>query len=203
MLRRREPLICMNQPSPLQAPMVHRKNVVGFRQACEEMWGREGLARVTQALSPAVRDATVGLLPLPEWLPVECMSEWAEAVWLGPAMRDEARYRVYVSKAICLGFGRVKQFLLGMLTPERLMQRTGELWRGEYSTGELRGEIVGPGRCRLVLDHHPYIERTTLRLAVAESFRTSLSLTRAREVTETHPPAGRPLVVTIRWAVAG
>src|SRR5258708_12343639 len=67
------------------APLVHRRSLLGFRAACEAMWGAERLVEVTRGLRHEVRDRTAGMLPLPEWLPVDDLIDWHLAVWNGPA----------------------------------------------------------------------------------------------------------------------
>jgi hypothetical protein len=180
-------------------PRVHRKNVLGFRLACEERWGPEGLARAVELLPASIREATAGLMPLDEWIPEDFIIAWSQAVWDGPARRNETEYRAYVSLTIKHGFGRVKKLLLGMMAPAQIAPRAPGLWRGEHTTGSLAVEVVGPHHLRCRLSDHPYVDAPLLRLAVAEAFRAVVGLTRAANVVETHPPRGAPLLINIRW----
>lgn len=190
-------------PSTLETniavPRVQRKNVLGYRLACEEMWGKHGLACVVKLLPDAIREATAGLMPLDEWIPEEFIVAWAQAVWDGPAERNEAVFRAYVSLTIKHGFGRVKKFLLRRMEPTQIVPRAPALWRGEHTTGILHVELVGPHQMSVRLQDHPYVETPLLRLAVAEAFRAVVALTRAANVTETHAPRGAPLLVNLRW----
>ena len=180
-------------------PRVQRKNVLGYRLACEEMWGKRGLARVVELLPAAISEATAGLMPLDEWIPEEFIIAWAQAVWEGPAERNEAVFRAYASLTIKHGFGRMKKLLLQRMEPAQIAPRAPGLWRGEHTTGSLDVELVGPYQMRARLQDHPYVETPLLRLAVAEAFRAVVALTRAANVVETHAPRGAPLLVNLRW----
>ena len=180
-------------------PRVHRKNVLGFRVACEETWGARGLVRAVELLPAPIREATAGLMPLDEWIPEEFIIAWSQAVWDGPAKRNETEYRAYVSLTIKHGFGRVKKLLLAMMAPAQIAPRAPGLWRGEHTTGSLDVELAGVNHMRCCLKDHPYVEAPLLRLAVAEAFRAVEALTRAANVVETHPPRGAPLLINIRW----
>ncbi len=190
-------------PSPRASaatvPRVHRKNVLGFRLACEETWGEEGLQRVIERLPPAIREATAGLVPLDEWIPEDFIIGWCHTVWEGPAQRSEAQFRAYVSLSVKHGFGRVKKLLLGMMAPAHIAPRAPALWNGEHTTGTLEVSVVSSNLMRVRLEDHPYVETPLLRLAVAEAFRCVVSLTRAVDVVETHPARGAPLLVNVRW----
>jgi hypothetical protein len=190
-------------PSTLETdvavPRVRRKNVLGFRLACEETWGKRGLDRAVALLPAPIREATAGLMPIDEWIPEEFIVAWAQATWEGPAQRNETEYRAFVSLTIKHGFGRVKKLLLRMMAPAQIAPRAPELWRGEHTTGSLDVEVLGPNHMRARLNDHPYVETPLLRLAVAEAFRAVVALTRAANVVETHPPRGAPLLITLRW----
>lgn len=188
-------------PNPRDArdPLTRRKNVLGFRIACEQIWG-EGAYEETLALLPAhVREATAGLIPLEEWVPETFVMAWADAVWRGPAKQDEAVMRTYVGATIAHGFGRVRRFFLQLLTPESFAKRASETWREEHTTGVLDATLAGARLVRLRLSGHPYIETPLMRLCIAEAIRYSTSLTRAENVTESHMPRGTSLVIDIGW----
>ena len=180
-------------------PCVHRKNVLGFRIACEEMWGPDGLDQTVVRLPRAIRDATAGLIPLEEWIPEEFIIAWAHAVWEGPAQRSEVQFREYVAATIRHGFGRVKTFLLGMMTPESIAPRAQALWRGEHTTGTLTVDVVSPTMMRGRLEDHPYLESPILRMAIGEALRAAVAHTRARRVVESHT-GGDPFVITLRYS---
>ncbi len=181
-------------------PCVHRKNVLGFRVACEQLWGKVAFEETIARLPPDARAATAGLIPLDEWVAESFLIAWAEAVWGGPAKMNEAAMRRYVSAAIMQGFGQVRRFFLQMVTPEAAARRVPELWRQEHTTGTLEAEIVRDGVGRVVLSDHPYVETPLMRMAIAEAIRCSLSLTRASTVNERHAHRGRQLRIELTWA---
>ena len=181
---------------------VHRKNVLGFRIACEEIWGESGLKRTVASLPVATRDATAGLIPLDTWIPVEFMIAWWTAIWEGPANRNEAQYRLYVASTARHGFGRVKKIFLRSLPPTFLAQHAANLWKEEYTTGSLAADVVSPCHLRGRLSDHPYVDNPLTRIAIAEALRTVVSLTRARDVTVMHAAHGSRLIIDVRWPSA-
>ncbi len=191
----------VRQNAKTDVPLVHRRNVVGFRAACEERFGPTGYAATLALLPEDVREATAGLRPMDEWVPEAFIVAWATAVYRGPAQKDAAKMRAYVAATIAYGFGRVRRLFLGMMTAEGITERAGDLWRGEHTSGVFSAEALRPGTMRVRLDNHPYVESPLMRLSIAEALRYILSLTRSRNVTESHPAHGRPLVITFRWDV--
>ncbi len=190
-----------NQQVDAAVALVNRRNVIGFRAACEQIFGAAGYQETLALLPEDVRDATAGLLPMNEWVPEAFIVAWANAVYRGPAKRNEAKVRAYVAATVAHGFGRVRRLLLSMMTAETITARAGELWRGEHSSGKFDAEVLRPGVTRVRLDDHPYVESPLMRLSIAEALRFIVSLTRSQNVTESHPAHGRPLVITIRWTV--
>ena len=69
--------------------LVHRKSLVGFRAACQQMWGASGYESLCRDLPADVRERTAGMRPLPDWNPLGDLIAWHLAVWNGPAKRDE------------------------------------------------------------------------------------------------------------------
>src|SRR5690349_23700104 len=53
-------------PAP-RASLVHRKSLIGFRDACEQIWGAASLAKILETLPPDVRERTGGSRPLEPW----------------------------------------------------------------------------------------------------------------------------------------
>jgi len=122
--------------------LVHRKSLIGFRAACEQMWGPIGYEAICAALPADVSDRTAGMRPLPDWIPLDDLIAWHEAVWNGPAKRDEQTMTQHIRLTVDQGFGRVKKFLLSMSTPQSLAPRVVSLWREEYSTGRLEATSI-------------------------------------------------------------
>ncbi len=180
-------------------PLTRRKNVLGFRTACERTWGTGAYEQTLALLPNDVREATAGLLPMEEWVPEAFVVAWVGAVWRGPAKQDEATIRRYVASTVAHGFGHVRRLFLRVLTPDIFAKRGPDLWREEHSTGVLEAKLVGERLVRLRLSDHPYIETPLMRIAVAEALRFTTSLTRAKNVTEKHAPRGTPLLIDIAW----
>jgi hypothetical protein len=185
---------------PPGVPLVHRKSLLGFRAACEKMWGAEGLEAVTRGLQRDVRDRTAGMLPLPDWLPVDDLIDWHMSVWNGPAARNETIFTRHVRATVDQGFGRVKRFLLSVSTPRTLAPRVATLWRDEYSTGRLEVLAIEERSVELGLVNHPYVELPLMQSVIAEVYRYVVSLTQVREVTGVHAVRDGKLVVIVRWA---
>ena len=179
--------------------LVRRKSLIGFRAACEQMWGGEGLAALCAALPEEVRERTAGLRPLPEWLPLGDLIAWHEAVWSGPAQRDEDVMARHARLTVDQGFGRVKRFVISALSPHGLAMRVGPLWREEYSSGELETLAIDDHSVQLSLRDHAYVDNPLMRFIIAEVYRHVLSMTRARHVTASHGVRERALVVLLRW----
>ncbi|MDB4988981.1 MAG: hypothetical protein JWN04_4159 [Myxococcaceae bacterium] len=178
---------------------MRRKSLVGFRAACEQMWGVPGMDAITRELPADTRERTAGLRPMAEWLPLEDLIAWHVVVWNGPAKRDEAIMRQHAHLTVDQGFGRVKRFVIGALTPESLATRVVALWGDEYSTGRLEARSVEPYRITLALTDHAYVEHPLMRSVIAEVYRYVLSMTRARNVTVVHARRDASLIVTLRW----
>jgi hypothetical protein len=184
---------------PALGSLVHRKSLIGFRAACEQMWGADGYRRICRDLPADVSERTAGLRPLPEWIALEDLIAWHVAVWNGPAKRDEKIMTEHIHATVDQGFGRVKRFLLGMSTPQSLAPRVVSLWHDEYSTGRLEANFVEPKSVRLTLSDHAYIDTSLMRYVIAEVFRYVVSLTKAENVTAVHAIRDASLVVVLRW----
>jgi hypothetical protein len=178
---------------------VERKSLIGFRTACEQIWGAAGLQAICSGLPADVRERTAGMRPLPKWNDVADLIAWHHAVWNGPAGRDEKSMTRHIHATVDQGFGRVKRFLLSVSTPHSLAPRVAALWKEEYSSGRLTAARLEERSTQLTLEDHPYVEDPLMRLVIAEVFRYVLSLTRARLVTSTYGLRDASLVVVLRW----
>ncbi len=188
-------------PSPLtsEVPLVDRKSLIGFRAACEQMWGPAGLASIVDALPPEVRDRTAGTRPLEKWHAVEDLIAWHRAVWNGPAHRDERVFTQHIHATVDKGFGRVKRFLLSVSTPRSLAPRVAALWRDEYSTGRLVATFPEELAVQLTLSDHPYVDDVLMRFVISEVFRYVMSMTRVKKVSVSYGIRDAALVVGLRW----
>ncbi len=181
-------------------PLVHRKSLLGFRAACELMWGKRGLDAISRSLHSEVRDRTAGMRPLPEWIPLDDLIAWHLAVWNGVAERDEQIFTQHIRTTVDQGFGRVKRFLLSMSTPRSLAPRVAALWSDEYSTGRLEVDHIEERSVQLSLHDHAYVGNPLMQSVIAEVYRHVVSLTQARDVTGVRAVRDDALVVVIRWA---
>jgi hypothetical protein len=181
-------------------PLVHRKSLLGFRAACELMWGKSGLDAISRSLHADVRDRTAGMRPLPEWIPLDDLIEWHLAVWNGVAERDERIFTQHIRTTVDQGFGRVKRFLLSMSTPRSLAPRVAALWSDEYSTGRLEVDHIEERSVQLSLHDHTYVGNPLMQSVIAEVYRYVVSLTQAKDVTGVRAVRDDALVVVIRWA---
>ena len=179
--------------------LVRRRSLIGFRAACEQMWGNAGIETIGRDLPEDVRERTAGLRPLPEWIPLDDLIAWHMAVWSGPAQRDEPTMTRHAQLTVDQGFGRVKRFVISMLTPETLAARVVSLWSDEYSTGRLETLSFEPQCVQLALWDHAYVEIPLMRYIISEVYRYVLSMTRTPNVTVAHALRDGALVVTLRW----
>lgn len=185
-------------PRPITG-LVRRRSLIGFRAASQQLWGSAGIEEICSDLPAAVRERTAGLLPLPEWIPLEDLVSWHLAAWRGPARREETVMTHHAQLTVDQGFGRVKRFVISLLSPEGLAARVVPLWRDEYSTGRLDTLSVAAHEVQLALSDHAYVEIPLMRYIISEVYRYVLSMTRAENVTVTHALRDASLVVTLRW----
>jgi hypothetical protein len=178
---------------------VERKSLIGFRAACEQMWGRAGLEGICDRLPTDVRERTAGLRPLPKWNAVTDLIAWHHAVWDGPAGRDEKVMTQHIHATVDQGFGRVKRFLLGISTPTSLAPRVAALWRDEYSTGTLEATFPEERAVHLTLSDHPFVDDPLMRFVISEVFRYVLSMTRVQRVSVAYGVRESSLVSVLRW----
>jgi hypothetical protein len=180
--------------------LVHRKSLIGFRAACEQMWGPMGYEAILHALPPEVSERSAGMRPLPDWVPLDDLIAWHEAVWNGPARREEPIMTAHIRATVDQGFGRVKRVLLSMSTPHTIAPRVAALWRDEYSTGSLVATSLEERSVQLVLSDHPYVDIPLMRYVIAEVFKYILGMTHVEDVTSSHAVRGSSLVVSLRWS---
>jgi hypothetical protein len=181
-------------------PLSRGTIVVSIGPAVRAVWGDEGWDATLGRLPPETLAATTGanLLSL-SWYPTRYLLHYERAIFDGPAERDEDAYRRYIDRRIDLGFGRFRRTFLRFATPERLAQRASELWRRDQTHGLLKVDELGEGFTRMSLRDHPYVLNQLSRLGAAEIMRHILSLSRFRDVRETHALVDHALVMTFLW----
>jgi hypothetical protein len=179
--------------------LVRRKSLIGFRSACDAMWGKAGIEQICKELPDDVRDRTAGLQPLPAWIPLEDLIAWHIAVWNGPAKHDEPTMTRHARLTVDQGFGRVKRVVIAALSPQLLAARVAALWRDEYSTGQLEALAVDENCVQLRLRQHAYVDIPLMRYIISEVYRHVLGMTRARNVTVMHTVRDSELIVSLHW----
>ncbi len=191
----------MTTPPPAE-PQTRGTIVHSLTAATRELWGEDGLNEVSQRLSAEARAATLGAeFTSLGWYPTRHLLEWNEAILHGPAAGDRSAFRHAVALSIRLGFGRVRRVFLSFATPTLLAERAVQLWRHDQTHGTLTVTTADAslGRSRVVLKDHPFTTTPVARLAIAEVFREVLSLSRAKNVVESHATAGEVLAIDLSW----
>jgi hypothetical protein len=186
-------------PPPSGGPSARGSVIHGFRAAALDLWGEGALGLVGERLPLATRVATLDQMVLPfEWLPLEHVVAWHDAVWSGPARADEGQLARFIGRSIDLGFGRFKSAFFSGVTPERLVDRAQELWRYQHSQGEVTVAIDGTTGTVMLRDH-PYVGHAASRRVTAESYRHIVTLAGGRDVKTAWGVSGATLVVQLSW----
>jgi hypothetical protein len=189
-------------PPPSGDPYVRGTVLHGFRAAVLDLWGDAALAQVAARLPMATRVATIDALVLPfEWVAVDHVIAWHEAMWTGPARGDERELARLVAKSIELGLGRFKSAFFVGVTPEKLVERSQELWRWQHTHGEVTVQVDG-GSGTVVLRDHPYVANHTSRRVTAESYRQIVAMIvgQDHDVRVAWGTSGGPsLLVQLSW----
>jgi hypothetical protein len=196
-------------PPPSGDPHARGSVIHGFRAAVVDLWGEQALDALASRLPLATRVATVDALVLPfEWVALEHVVAWHDAIWSGPCRGDESELARLVGRSIELGFGRFKAAFFSGVTPERLVSRAPELWRWQHTHGDLAAAVEGNSGT-VVLRDHPYVDHANSRRVTAESYRYIVTMVGGRDVraawgdrTATTSRA-RELVVQLTWRFAG
>ena len=180
--------------------MIH-----GFRAAVIDLWGEQALEGVACRLPLSTRVATVDSLVLPfEWVALEHVVAWHDALWGGPCAGDEQALARLVGRSIELGFGRFKAAFFSGITPDRLVARAPELWRWQHTHGDLAAAVEGTSGT-VVLRDHPYVDHPSSRRVTAESYRHIVTMVGGRDVRAAWgdrtaaASRARELVVQLHW----
>jgi hypothetical protein len=180
-------------------PSARQGIFAAHRAAAIEVFGADSLKKIGEQLSPDTRRDTVDSAIVGDtWLPERYVLEWQHAVWTGPAKQDDERFNRFLHSTIAQGFGRIRRFLLVMVTPALLLDRTAEFWRHEHTHGTLTSRVDGRSAL-LTLTDHPYASSFLAARVMAESLRHAASLSRTRGVTETHLLLPKSLQVRLTW----
>jgi hypothetical protein len=195
--------IGMARPSlPASSEPMSRGTILhGVAAAVHDLWGDEGLRDVVSRLPEETRAATTGpAFTSLSWYPTRYLMEWDVAKMAGPAHGDEEAFRQSLRRGTDFGFGRVRRAFLSFATPVLLAQRATELWRHDHTHGTLALEPEDtPGHRRVTLTGHPFTTTALARMALSEVLRYVLSLSRVRNVRESHGMNGDALVIVFTW----
>lgn len=179
------------------ASRVRGHTLTAFFAALRELHGERTAFAMMAELPPRVRAATEREA---EWLPLEFVVAWLEAAWEGPLARDHAALVRCVDRMMELGFGRVRRVLLAIATPQGVVRRASELWRGELSDGRMVSYSTSATSARFVLYEHPFLENQLTRDVSAEAIRYALALAGAKNARVVAGGALlEPLVLDISW----
>jgi|SRR5579883_2247695 len=183
-------------------PLTRGIGLHGFRAACAEMWGDLGFRAIAARLPDDARAATIDERVLPvSWLPTRFTVDWMEAVWEGPARRDDGALCAFIDRSIELGFGRMRTFFLRLQSVERMTQRAPEMFRYQHSHGTLTAALRGPTSSVVTLRDHPYVRHPVARRATGEVYRHIVVLSGKKDVRETHGLEGPDtLSVRLSWS---
>ena len=168
-------------------PSARAPQLLAFRSAALTLWGTSAWQEIVDRLPAETRDALVvdGLVVAVGWVPERHLVKLAEAVHDGPAEGSPDAYREFVAQVIALGFGRVRRLLVQFAPPSAVLRRAPELWRHDHTHGDL--SVVERDAGATVHVNHEVLTSTPLSCATcAEMFRAITSLTRAKNVKETH-----------------
>lgn len=182
-------------PPPDGEPHARGSILHGFRAALEDLYGTAALAEVAERLPLATRMATIDALVLAvEWVRLEHVVAWHDALWSGPLRADEQELARFIGRSIELGFARFHAAFFQNATPERLVARSQELWRYQHSHGDLQVAIDGRSGA-VTLRNHPYVGHPASRRVTAESFRHMVTKALGREVRAAWAMQGRQSVI--------
>lgn len=195
-------------PPPSPEPHARGSVIHGFREAIVDLWGEAGLAAMASRLPIDTRVATVDALVMPfEWVPIDHVIAWHDAMWAEPCAGDEEALARLVARSIELGFRKFKAAFFAGITPDRLLTRAPELWRWQHTHGQLSASYEGNAGI-VVLRDHPYVDYPSSRRVTAESFRHIVSFAGARDARAAWGeraersygrPVVRELVVQLFW----
>lgn len=178
--------------------MIRRFYLVALRDAARDLWGGTAENAIVESIAEREREEVLDG-KRPEWISERVIISYGLATWEGPAARDRPTMNRFLRRHVDHGFGRVRRFLLGLAQPARFFEQIPTYWRQDHTRGVVTAHVE-PGLGVVELRDHPYAETVHMRSAIAEIFRYTVSLMRARNVTETHALASDgSLVMRIRW----
>jgi hypothetical protein len=188
-------------PSSPAEPLLRRMYVLAMPEAAAIVWGKEALPDLAVRLPDDVRRDTLEQTNAETWMPERYVIAWSFAVWEGPAARDREAFKRFLRAQVDLTFGRVRRALLSLASPEMLLARAGAIWKEDHTHGTLEVEMhEAKNGATLRLHDHPYTTLPQARAAIAEVLRYDVSLTRAKNVIESHRlERDGVLLIRLQW----
>ncbi len=171
------------------------------KRAAVLVWGDDGLNEIASALPDDTREEFFRIGQTDPWIAARHMIRWMYAAHHGPARLHLPKTREYIDRVFDCGSGVVLRSLLHMADPVAFTARLPGLWKKDNTHGELEATLDPGGKsASFRLSGTAYGDTPHTRGGMAENYRYAYSLTRAKNVTETHG-LERPgtLVFRIRW----
>jgi hypothetical protein len=181
--------------------MQRRIYLQPMKRAAVLLWGDEGLNAIAAALPDDTREEFFRVVQTEPWIAARHYITWMYAAHRGPSGLSLPKTREYIDRIFDFGSGIILRSLLWMADPVALVPRLGPMWKKENTHGELIGTVDPGGKSATFrLAGSPYSETPQTRGGMAENYRYAFSLTRAKNVRETHA-LEKPdtLVFRIRW----
>ncbi|CAN5903798.1 hypothetical protein BH11MYX4_BH11MYX4_32990 [soil metagenome] len=189
------------QPVDAAEPVTRGFTLTGMQEAAIQLWKRDGLDEAVARLPVDTREATFEAPALAAaWVAERHVVAWGHAIWEGPARRQRGAYERFIDRQIDLSFGRIRRFMLSVVSPATLLEKAPAIWREDHSHGDVATEVLGRNEGTWKLANHAFTSTPQLRASMAEVVRYCVSLTNARAVTAQHTlELGCILVVRVRW----
>ncbi len=180
---------------------MRRLYIPGLKRAAVLLWGDDGLNEIAQALQDDTREEFFRVVQTDDWIATRHVIRWNYAVHHGPARMSLPKIREYLDRAFDFSYGVVRRSMLRMADPAVLTPRVGPMWKEEHTHGALEAALDPGGKSvTFRLSDHPFTETPQTRGGMAENYRYAYSLTRAKNVIETHA-LEKPgtMVFRVRW----
>lgn len=121
-------------------------------QFVRERWGEAGLTRVLETLSPADADTVTKALPI-LWYPLSLNAHLDQTVCHVLANGNERIYEEMGAYSADAFAQQIYNSYFEQTTPQAFLDLTVELYKNYYrNAGRRRNEVLGPGRCDMLIE---------------------------------------------------
>lgn len=182
-------------------PMQRRIYVTPMKRAAVQVWGEDGLNAIAAAVPDDTRAEFFQVVQTEPWIAARHLIDWMYAAHHGPSQLSLPKTKEYIDRVFDHGSGVILRSLLWMADPVALTPRLGPMWAKENTHGQLEGAVDPGGKSATFrLMGSPYTATPQTRGGIVENYRYAYSLTRAKNVRETHS-LEKPgtLLFRIRW----